>query len=128
MNEKAGKMRKIISIMEKNKTIRLLHVKHARTFGERFKGLLGVSPREHDYALVFHMAEESALGASIHMLFMQMPIDVLWLNEKKEVVDFAALKPWTFNYTPAKPAKYVVELPARTLNWKIKIGMKLTWA
>ncbi len=104
-----------------------MHVKHARTFWARFRGLMGVSPREHDYALVFHMKDESALGASIHMLFMQMPIDVAWLNASNEVVDFATLKPWAFNYTPKLEAKYVVELPAHSLKGKIKIGMKVVW-
>ena len=98
-------------------TIQLVRVKHARTFGERFMGLMGVSPREHHYAVVFHMAHEGRMSASIHMLFMRMPIDVLFLNGQRGVVDVVeGLTPWVLNYTPVRPAKYVVEFPARTLS------------
>lgn len=126
-SKKILQSQKIISILGKKKEIQLLRIKHARTFSERFMGLMGVSPREHDYALLFHMREESALGASIHMLFMRMPIDVIWLNAKKEVVDFQTLHPWMWNYTPRAKAKYVIELPARTLNEKTPFGMRVDW-
>lgn len=126
MNERHGRVPKILSVS--GKKIRLSPVKHARTFWDRFKGLMGVSPHEHDFALVFHMHAEDRVGASIHMLFMQMPIDVLWLNEKKQVVDFATLKPWVWNYTPQKPAKYVIELPAHSFNGNVKNGMSVDWS
>lgn len=110
------------------KKIFLHRVRHAQTFWQRFKGLMGVSPSEHDYALVFHMLHEDQLGASIHMLFMRMPLDVLWLDEKKKIVDFATLKPWVFNYTPVKPAKYVVELPAETIGkLNVRGGVTVVW-
>lgn len=105
----------IISI--RGNTLHLVRVKHARTFRERFMGLMGVPPREHTYALVFHMNEVGKMSASIHMLFMKMPIDVLWLDEKKRIVDkIENLEPWTWNYTPKRPAKYVVEMPAGAIR------------
>jgi hypothetical protein len=108
--------------------LKLLRVKHARTFGQRFMGLMGVSPREHDYALVFHMNEEGKMSASIHMLFMKMPIDVLFLDSEKKVVDIVScLRPWVWNYTPKHESKFVVELPAHVLSEKIISGMRVTW-
>ncbi len=114
----ASNMKKNTLLRMQGKTIHLLRVKHARTLGERFKGLMGVSPHEHDYALVFHLDQKGILNASIHMFFMRMPIDVLFLNEKKQIVDIVQrLKPWTLHYSPSNPAKFVVELPAGTLGF-----------
>lgn len=98
------------------KQIHLQNVKHARTFGQRFMGLMGIAPESYDYALVFHLHEAGKLNASIHMLFMRFPIDVLFLNSQKQVVDSVEnLPPWTLNYTPKKDAAFIVELPAGTI-------------
>lgn len=115
----------IVSFRGKN--IRLLRVKHARTFGQRFRGLMGVAREKHDYALVFHMENEDRVRASIHMLFMKMPIDVLFLDSRKKIVDFTTLAPWTINYTPAHAAKYVVELPANSLGVQNVVGKMVEW-
>ena len=116
------------SLYTKKKNVLLLNrVKHARTFTERFLGLMMVSPSEHDYALVFHMHDENKMGASIHMLFMKMPIDVLFLDAEKKIVDYATLKPWTINYTPVRAAKYVIELPAGTLPTSSLTGLRVQW-
>lgn len=123
---KNGKNGKIVFI--RGNAIHLHCVKHARTFEERFLGLMGVEPADFNYALVFHLAQKGKMSASIHMLFMKMPIDVLFLDENKKIVDMVeCLKPWTWNYTPKKPAKYVAELPEHTLNGKIKPGMSVGW-
>jgi len=45
------------------------------------------------------------------MLFVFFPIDVIFLNSKKKVVDKTTLNPWQLNYTPKIPSKYVIELP-----------------
>ncbi len=52
-------------------------------------------------------------GASIHMFFMRMPIDVIWLNEAMKVVSlFENAKPWAIRiFRPRLSAKYVVECP-----------------
>lgn len=118
-------MRKMVS--QHGKNIHLLRVKHARTLGQRFMGLMGVSPEEHDYALVFHLNDEDRVRASIHMLFMKMPIDVLFLDAQKKIVDSTTLKPWTWNYTPTHAAKYVVELPAHTLHVPKVRGKIVEW-
>lgn len=123
--KKKTRVHAIVSI--RGKKIHLVRVKHARTLGQRFMGLMGVSPREHDYALVFHMHEEDRVRASIHMLFMKMPIDVLFLDAQKKVVDAVLLQPWTLNYTPSRASKYVVELPAGTILPKIALGKLVQW-
>lgn len=51
----------------------------------------------------------------LHMLFVFFPIDVLFLDKNKKVVDIKKnFLPWTF-YTPKNKAMYVVELEAGTV-------------
>lgn len=81
-----------------------------------------------DYALVFELEKETRLGASIHMLFVFFPIDVVYLDSGKKVVDIkSGLKPWSLNYTPKKAAKYFVEFPVGKLREKIGLGDVLQW-
>ena len=98
-----------------------MKVEWARTPWQKFKGLM--LRKEVKRPLVLVMDRESRLGASIHMMLMRFPIDAVFLDGDKKVVDIARLEPWVFNYTPKKPAKYVVEMKAGTA--KFKIGEKL---
>lgn len=92
----------------------------------RFKGLMLESRENFDYALIFPLDFESRYGASIHMMFMNFPIDILFLNSKQEIIDVVEnLRPWSLNCTPKKPAKYIIEMPAGTARKKkIKVGEK----
>lgn len=120
-------MPRLMQVM--GKKIHLARVKHATTFAQRFMGLMGVSPKDFDYALVFHLAAEGKLSASIHMLFMRMPIDVVFLDGEKNVVDAVEELPaWALNYTPSHAAKYIVELPAGTIaKYNITKGLHFSW-
>jgi uncharacterized membrane protein (UPF0127 family) len=120
-------MPRIIQRIGRN--VHLAKAKHARTFAQRFMGLMGVAEKDFDYALVFHLHEKGKLSASIHMLFMRMPIDVLFLDEQQRVVDAVKQLPtWVFNYTPRKEAKYVVELPPGTIEkYRVTLGGRVSW-
>ncbi|MFZ7943939.1 DUF192 domain-containing protein [Neobacillus sp. 19] len=53
---------------------------------------------------------------SVHMFFMKFPIDVVLLNERKEVVKlYPNLKPWSMT-KPLKAAYSTLELPAGSIN------------
>lgn len=55
------------------------------------------------------------METTIHMLFVFFPIDVVWLDKNKKVVDKREnVKPFTPWITPGKAAKYVIELPRNT--------------
>ncbi len=55
----------------------------------------------------------------LHMLFVFYPIDVLFLNKNKEIVEIKTnLKPFAF-YTPKNKAKYIVEMPKSEKKFKI---------
>ncbi|MDP2666503.1 MAG: DUF192 domain-containing protein [Candidatus Diapherotrites archaeon] len=115
-------------ITRKGNTLFLQRVKHARSFWEKSLGLIGVHEVDFDYVLLFHLQKETRRGASLHMLFMRMPIDVLFLDAQKKIVDIATLRPWILNYTPSAPAKWVVELPAGTIReFIIRVGDGVEW-
>jgi uncharacterized membrane protein (UPF0127 family) len=62
-------------------------------------------------------------------MFMSVPIDVLWLDGRKRVVDLKeGFKPWKLNVTPRKKAKYIIELKKGVIKEKkIKLGQKINW-
>ena len=78
--------------------------------------------KKFDFGLVFKREQESILGSSIHMLFVFYPINVLFLDSDKKVVDMKKrLKPFTF-YSPKQKSKYIIELPVETDVSFIKIN------
>jgi len=94
-----------------------MRVDWARTPWQKFMGLM--LRKEVEKPLVLVLDKESRLGASIHMMFMRFPIDAVFLDKNKRVVDIATLRPWAFNYTPKKAAKYVVEMRAGTARFRM---------
>lgn len=70
---------------------------------------------------------ESRLNSSIHMLFMNYDITVLWLNKGMVIVDKVLAKKWRPVYFPKKPAQYVVELhPTQYTEYAIGDQLELT--
>ena len=95
--------------------------KIANTSFLRFKGLMFEKKENFNYALIFELNKESKIGSSVHMMFVFFPIDIVFLDSEKKVVDIVTLNPWKLNYTPKKPAKYFIELEQGKTK-EIKIG------
>lgn len=107
------------------KIIDSVHV--ADSAWKKFRGLMFEKKKRFDYVLIFDFGRETTWGASIHMLFVFFPISLVYLNEKKYVVDIKqSIQPWTVNYTPKKQARYLVELPPEN-GKKISLGDELNW-
>ncbi len=83
-------------------------VTFADKFLSRFKGLMLKNKIESGLVLKIP-AGRGKRGSAIHMFFMRIPLDVIFLNENREVLDMVSLEPWNM-YTPIKPARYVIEL------------------
>ena len=67
-----------------------------------------------DYALIFIFRNERK--NPLHMLFVFFPIDVLFLDKKKQVVEIKKdFKPFTY-YSPKNKSLYVIELPTGHLK------------
>lgn len=83
------------------------------------KGLM-FSKKLQDKALIFKFNKEKTI--SLHMFFVFYPIDVIFLNEYKEVVDFKQnFRPFTF-YSSKSKAKFALEMPSGTIS-KAKINI-----
>lgn len=104
--------------MIKNTTRNKIIAKEARITRNimlKARGLM-FSPRKavKNRALVFEFAREQRVG--LHMIFVFYPIDVIFLDDKKSVVETATLKPFCLNYAPKKKVKYVVECEQGTVK------------
>ena len=102
------------------------NVRFASNGLERMKGLMFEDKKKFNYALVFDFPSESRIGTSLHMLFVFFPIDVLFLDKEKKIVDKVTLQPFIPNYTPKKAAKYVIEMSKGTAK-SAKLGQKVEW-
>ncbi len=63
---------------------------------------------------------ENKVDAAIHMFFMNFDIAVVWLDKNLRVVDAQRARRWRPAYTPASPAKYVLEThPDRLKDYQV---------
>jgi hypothetical protein len=102
-------------------------VRVAETYWLKLRGLMFEAKERFDYALVFPLARESVAMATIHMLFVFFPIDVVFLDRNRRVVDIVrSLKPFTPSYSPKKPSRFFIELPSGK-SAGIELGDELGW-
>ena len=100
-------------------------VKYYTDIFSRSRGLRFAKRLKTGEAIILVANEESIMETTIDMFFVFFPIDVLWLNEEKEVVDIKRnVKPFTPVVVPRKPAKYVIELKKGVTD-NIKLNDKL---
>lgn len=94
----------------RNKTKGALLTENAVFAKSFFKRLIGYMFRDQlapDDALIFYNAP------SIHMFFMQMPLDIVFLDRENKVIRiYANLAPWRL--ANCLRAKVTIELPALT--------------
>ena len=80
-----------------------------RRWWERARGFMFRRKLEPGEALLFVNPRETIADAAIHMLFVGMPLGVVWLDSEGRVVDTVLAQPWRMHYAPQQPAKYVLE-------------------
>ena len=90
----------------------------------RFSGLMFSRELKENEALLIEFPEEES--ASLHTVFVFFPIDVVWLNEKKEIVELKEnFNPFSAHVTKTK-AKWVIEFRAGKIkNAKLNVGQKI---
>lgn len=75
---------------------------------------------QKDYALIFKFEKEEKVP--LHMLFVFYPIDVLFLNKEKQIIELKEhFEPWK-TYSPQSKAMYIVEAPQGSIA-KAKIQL-----
>jgi uncharacterized membrane protein (UPF0127 family) len=97
-----------VLIVNKTRGTTLGHADIADSFLSRFRGLM--LKKNLERGLVLKIPEgRGRRGSAIHMFFMRIPLDIIFLDSQKKVVDLVNLKPWE-TYTPKSAARYVIEL------------------
>jgi uncharacterized membrane protein (UPF0127 family) len=87
------------------------YVRVARSFLARGRGLMFVPELAPDSGLLIDPC------SSIHMFFMRIPLDVLYVDRDDRVVRAQRnIRPWRIGPVHTKGAKYVIELPVGTID------------
>lgn len=85
---------------------------------ERIQGLSGVERLNADGGLLMEFATDELWG--IWMKDMKIPLDIVWLNKDRQIIYIvkSATPELSTNvvFKPTEPARYVLELPAGTVN------------
>ena len=87
-----------------------IQARYCDSFLCRLRGLTfrkSLNPQE---GLLLVQSRENRLDAAIHMLFMAMDLTVVWINDKKIVVDIQKMRRWRPFYVPVQPARFILEL------------------
>ena len=113
-----------IILLNKTKDTRLGEVDFANSFMSRFLGLMFRNDLERGLILKLP-SSRSRRGSAIHMFFMKFPLDIIFADEAKMIVDMVSIDPWK-TYTPKAAAKYVIEMEKGTINtFNLQIGDEL---
>ncbi len=108
-----------------NNKILIKNTIYCNSLYSRTKGLMFRTNLDKDTAYVLINNKDSIKDSSIHTFFVFFPIDVLWVNSKKIIVDKREnVKPFKLLIKSKKPAKYIIELK-RGKAKNIKIGDKI---
>jgi uncharacterized membrane protein (UPF0127 family) len=90
------------------------------TFFCRLRGLMFRQEIAPFDSLLLVENKESRLNSSIHMLFMNFDIAVIWLNSNYSVVDLRLAHRWQLSLFPSAPAMFTLELhPDRLSDFSI---------
>ncbi len=89
------------------------------------RGLMFRRSIPDDYAMVFVFPKPKRV--SVHALFMWFPIDVIFLNSDKRIIDITRLDPW-IGYRCVKDVSYMLETNSGTSDrCGLVVGTKLVF-
>ena len=104
-----------------NKTRKTLIAERHYNFKSPISKAIGLMFSMNPKNLAFIFKKEKIVP--LHMFFVIFPIDVLFVDKNKKVVDMKEnFRPFTL-YTPKAKSKYVIELPKDTIK-KSKTRLK----
>ncbi len=114
-------------VTKEDGTVIAENIERADTLLKQIVGLMFRKSIPDSYAMVFSMKRDNRDG--LHMMFMHFPIDVVFLDREKKIISIHRnLKPWTGMAFSSKPFRYVIELPAGTIDRaSLKEGERLSW-
>lgn len=104
-----------------------LYVTVCDGFFTKFRGLMFRKTLDHEEGILLTETSDSVINSSIHMIFMNFNIAVIWLNSSLVVVDKTIARKGFRFYFPQKPSMYTLEIhPDRIEDFNIgdKVLMK----
>ncbi len=90
-------------------SVHAIHALYCDSFWAKFKGLMFKKMIPINTGILLVERHDSIIDTSIHMFFMQFDIAVVWIDGNNHVVDKSIAKKWHPAYSPAKPARFVLE-------------------
>ena len=117
--------KKLFKMHIKNTTKKTLISKNAKPCRNIYSKTIGLM-FSIEKSLIFIFEREKIVP--LHMFFVFYPIDVLFLDKNKIVVEIKEnFKPFTF-YTPRKKARYIIEVPDGIIKkTKTEIGYTINF-
>lgn len=110
----------MLPVLKYNGVVIAKNIEFARTLLAQSLGLMFRKNIPHSYSMIFTLNKPS--WVNVHMLFVFFRIDVIFLNEKKEIMGLSQLKPWV-GYKGMENIKYILEMKAGTIDmFDLKIG------
>jgi len=99
--------------------------KECKSIFSKARGLMFTFPIKNK-GLIFFFEKEKRID--LHMFFVFYPIDLIFLDRKRKIIELKEkFMPFTV-YISNKKAKYVLELPEKTIKKSnSKIGDKIRW-
>jgi uncharacterized membrane protein (UPF0127 family) len=101
-----------------------LHAVHCSSFFCRLRGLMFRSSLSLNEGLLLVENKDGRIDTSIHMLFVNMDLAVIWINSSHKVVDTILARAWRPVYVPCQPARYTLEIHPSRIN-EFKPGDKI---
>lgn len=115
---------KELLIVNLTKGTKIGKVEMADSFFSRFMGLM-FRKKLNNGMLLKLPKSRSRHGSAIHMFFMRFPLDIVFADSDKKIVDMVTIGPWK-TYTPIAPARYVIELKTGSIKkFDLEIGDEL---
>lgn len=109
-------MRRVLIRNQTRPSQKPVQADYCASFFCRLRGLMFRKTILPHGGLVMEQVTEDRINAAIHMFFMNFDLTVVWLDSNLRVVDVQYARRWRPAYTPAKPARYVIELHSDRLK------------
>ena len=110
----------MVKLIKSSSPFTVVNVKYCDTFWSKLIGLMLSRELKSDHGIILVEDNETRINTSIHMMFMNYDLTVLWLDKELVIVDKVLARKWIPFYFPKKPAQYVVELhPSKFSDYSI---------
>ncbi len=116
---------KYVNIANQTHPATPIRARYCQSFLCQLRGLMFTPSLPEHHGLLLVQGSDSRIGSSIHMMFMQIDLAVVWIDSQFTVVDRVLARKWKLSYIPQTAAKYVLETNVSGLN-DFNIGDKVS--